>query len=254
MGPLLVPRGLLDKLAPTEDIRSVRFDGDKGYVVTFKKTDPLFVIDLEDPTAPAVLGELKIPGFSTYMQKMDDHHILTIGYGGDEQGSFAWFEGVMLQIFDVADPTDPQLKFKHVIGTRGSSSEALNNHLAFTYYAPKDIVAIPITVCEESQGGGSYGMNMTFSGLMVFNVTTAAGFSLRGQVPFPAADAQPDPYGDPWADPYAGNMCTNWWTQASSEVKRSLIIDNFVYSISPTTLKVNDLDDLAVDLVSLPLQ
>ena len=252
LGPLLVPAGVLDHLAPTEDIRAVRFDGPKGYVVTFKKTDPLFVIDLADPTAPAVLGELKIPGFSTYMQKMGDHHLLTIGYDADDQGSFAWFTGVMLQIFDVTVPTAPLLKFKHVIGTRGSSSEALNNHLAFTYYAPKNILALPLTVCEDSAGAGSYGMNMTFSGLMVFDVTAEAGFSLRGQIPFPTADDSLNP--DPWGDYYGNNMCTNWWTQASSEVQRSLIIDNYVYGISPTTLKVNDLDDLGQDLVTLSLQ
>ena len=239
-GQALKQVGLLDKLAPTEDIRSVRFDGDKGYVVTFKKTDPLFVLDLAEPTAPKVLGELKIPGFSTYMHKMDDTHLLTIGYDADDQGSFAWFTGVMLQIFDVTDPTDPKLKFKHVIGTRGSSSEALTNHLAFTYYAPKNLLALPMTVCEDPSGssGGSYGMNMTFSGLMVFDVTAAAGFALRGQVEHPMPE-------------YAS--CGNWWTQASSQVKRSIIIDNYVYSLSDDLLKVNSLDDLSTDLVTVPL-
>lgn len=231
--------GVLDKLAPTEDIRSVRFDGDRGYVVTFKKTDPLFVLDLAKPAAPRVLGELKIPGFSTYMHKMDDTHLLTIGYDADDQGSFAWFTGVMLQIFDVSEPTQPRLKFKHVIGTRGSSSEALTNHLAFSYYAPKNILSLPMTICEDSAGGGSYGMDLTFSGLMVFDVTTSAGFSLRGKVSHPLPE-------------HAG--CHNWWTQASSQVKRSLVIDNYVYSLSDSQLKVNDLDNLVPDLATVPLE
>ncbi|MFH1130027.1 MAG: beta-propeller domain-containing protein [Pseudomonadota bacterium] len=234
----LVPTGVLDGLAPTEDIRSVRFDGEKGYVVTFKKTDPLFVLDLKDPIAPKVLGELKIPGFSTYMHKMDEKHLLTIGYDGDDQGSFAWFQGVALQIFDVAEPTNPKLKFKHVIGTRGSSSEALTNHLAFTYYAPKDLLAIPMTICEGSAGGGNYGEKMTFSGLLVFDVTKEKGFSLRGGVSHPVSE-------------YVS--CYNWWTNVSSQVKRSIIIDNFVYSISESLLKVNDLDKIETDIVSLPL-
>jgi len=237
-GALLNTVGQLDKLAPTEDIRSVRFDGERGYVVTFKKTDPLFVLDLSLPAAPKVLGELKIPGFSTYMQRMDDNHLLTIGYDADDQGSFAWFTGVMLQIFDVTVPTQPKLKFKHVIGTRGSSSEALTNHLAFTYYAPKDLLAIPMTVCEDSQGGGSYGMDMTFSGLMVFDVTADTGFSLHGKVTHPVSPSA---------------TCSNWWTDASSAVKRSLIIGDFVYSISEQLIKVNALSDLNVDLVSLSL-
>ena len=132
-----------------------------------------------------MLAELKIPGFSTYMHMMDDEHLLTIGYDADDQGSFAWFTGVMLQIFDVSDPKNPRLTHKDVIGTRGSSSEALTNHLAFNYFAPKDLLALPMTICEGSSGGGSYGTTMTFSGLMVFDVTAASGFSLRGKVRAP---------------------------------------------------------------------
>jgi hypothetical protein len=232
--------GLLDGLAPGEDIRSVRFDGERGYVVTFKQIDPLFVLDLARPDAPRVLGELKIPGFSTYMHKMDDQHLLTVGYDADDQGIFAWFTGVMLQIFDVSEPTNPQLKFKHVIDTRGSSSEALTNHLAFTYYAPKQVLALPMTICEDpyGRGGGTYGDEMTFSGLMVFDVTADSGFAERGRVSFP-----PDPYAN----------CYNWWTDASSTVRRSLVIGDFVYSLSDTLLKVNDLAGLS-EVAALSLQ
>ncbi len=75
------------------------------------------------------------------MHMMDDTHLLTIGYDADDQGSFAWFQGVMLQIFDVSDPQHPALTHKEVIGTRGSSSEALTNHLAFNYFAPMNLLA-----------------------------------------------------------------------------------------------------------------
>ena len=92
------------------------------FVVTFKKTDPLFVFDLSNPRAPKQLGELKIPGFSTYMHMLDDDHLLTIGYDADDHGDFAYFDGVLLQIFDVTDLTDPKLVHKEMIGTRGSSS------------------------------------------------------------------------------------------------------------------------------------
>lgn len=241
---LLVETGRVDHIAPTEDIRSVRFSGDRGFVVTFKKTDPLFVFDLRDPKAPRVLGELKIPGFSTYMHMMDDTHLLTIGYDADDQGSFAWFQGVMLQIFDVSDPQHPALQHKEVIGTRGSSSEALTNHLAFNYFAPMNLLAFPITVCEDSAGGGSYGLNMTFSGLMVYDVTTAAGFKIKGKVAHPT---------DPTTGGYDSNGCSNWWTQASSKVKRSVIMDNFVFSVSEDLIKVNDLNALSTDLVSIPI-
>ncbi len=240
----LVLKGKVDDIAPTEDIRSVRFDGSRGFVVTFKKTDPLYVFDLGSPTSPSIAGELKIPGFSTYMHMMDAQHLLTIGYDAADQGDFAWFTGVMLQIFDVSDMKNPKLAHKEVIGTRGSSSEALTNHLAFNYYGPKNLLALPMTVCEGGDSNGSYGTNMTFSGLMVYDVTAAAGFAKRGQVAHPNAPN----------NGYDSMACSNWWTQASSEVKRSVIMDDFIYSISERRVKVNGLGDLASDIAEISLE
>jgi hypothetical protein len=242
--------GQIDNIAPTEDIRSVRFDGSRGYIVTFKKTDPLFVFDLADPRAPKTLGELKIPGFSTYMHMMDDKHLLTIGYDAADQGDFAYFTGVLLQIFDVSDPTNPKLAHKETIGTRGSSSEALTNHLAFNYFAPKNLLAVPMTICEGGNDNGSFGTQMTFSGLMVYDTTTAAGFQLRGKVAHPNASQgdQQNSHG------YYDMGCSNWWTNASSEVKRSIIMDDWVFSVSSTRIKVNKLDALSTDVKELSLQ
>jgi hypothetical protein len=224
-GKALVLRGEVDHIAPGEDIRSVRFDGSRGYVVTFKKTDPLYVFDLGNPNAPAITGELQIPGFSTYMHMMDSRHLLTIGYDADDMGSYAWFDGIRLQIFDVANMADPQLVFSEVIGTRGSSSEALTDHLAFNYFAPKNLLALPMTICEGG-GNGTFGQNMTFSGLMVYDVTADAGFHLRGEISHPRG---------------ASSNCSNWWTDASSDVKRSVVMDDFVYSISDEIVKVTNL-------------
>ena len=177
--------GQIDQIAKSEDIRSVRFDGPRGYIVTFKKTDPLFVFDLANPRAPKTLGELKIPGFSTYMHMMDETHLLTIGYDAADKGDFAFFTGVILQIFDVSNPAAPKLTHKETIGTRGSSSEALTNHLAFNYFAPKNLLALPMTICEGGNENGGYGTAMTFSGLMVYDTTTTTGFNLRGKVAHP---------------------------------------------------------------------
>lgn len=230
--------GVLDQLAPGEDIRSVRFDGARGFVVTFKKTDPLFVFDLSNPYAPRTLAELKIPGFSTYMQLMDANHLLTIGYDASDQGSFAWFTGVMLQIFDISNPTHPTLAHKEVIGTRGSSSEALTNHLAFTYFAPKQLLALPMTVCEGGTGSGSYGTTMSFSGLMVYNVTAATGFKLTGKVEHLKA----------------GASCHTWWTNATSTVKRSVVMDDYVFSVTDEVVKANHLANLPVDVAAIPIK
>jgi hypothetical protein len=222
----------------------VRFDGSRGYIVTFKKTDPLYVFDLGNAYAPKITGELHIPGFSTYMHMMDASHLLTIGYDAADQGSFAWFTGVMLQIFDVADMANPKLLHKEVIGTRGSSSEALTNHLAFNYFAPKNLLALPMTICEGGNGNGGYGTNMTFAGLIVYDTTAANGFALKGKVSHPNSASTTS---------YDSSGCSNWWTQASSEVKRSVVMDDWVYSISNKRVKVNALGNLATDIAVLPL-
>ena len=235
--------GQVGQIAPSEDIRSVRFAGPRGYVVTFKKTDPLFVVDLADPRAPKLLGELKIPGFSTYMHPLDERNLLTIGYDAEDQGDFAFFQGVLLQIFDVGDPAQPRLRHKAVIGTRGSSSEALTNHLAFNYFADKQLLAVPMTICQDGQGGGNFGQTMTFSGLMLFDVDLTKGIVERGRVAHP-----PLANGE-----YDDASCSNWWTNATSNVKRSVFMDDFVYSIAPDVVRVQSLNALGRDVASVRL-
>lgn len=248
-GASLTTVGVVDDIAPTEDIRSVRFLGDRGYVVTFKKTDPLFVFDLADPEHPEMVGELKIPGFSTYMHPLDADHLLAIGFEAADQGDFAFFQGLQLQVFDVSDPSTPTLAHKTTIGTRGSSSEAATNHLAFSFFAPRETLAVPVTVCEGSSGNSSDFGTMTFSGVQLYRVTTDSGFSLTGEV------------GHPYVDPYyaseggygVGQACSSWWSEAQSMVKRTVFMDDFVYSISERRIKVNDLRDLSEDVADVAL-
>jgi hypothetical protein len=233
----LVTVGRIGGIAPSEDIRSVRFDGHRAFVVTFKKTDPLFTFDLSNPAAPTLEGELMIPGFSTYMHMMDETHLLTIGYDADDHGSFAFFDGIQLQIFDVSNMQAPQLSHRYLIGTRGSSSEALTNHLAFTWYPEESLLALPMTICEGGNDG-TYGSTMSFSGLMVFDATIANGFAEHGRVP---------------ATVPSDVTCYNWWSSATSQVKRSLFLDNYVYSVSDSELRVRDINALSTELVTLPL-
>ncbi len=239
----LVRVGTVDDIAPTEDIRSVRFNGEKAFIVTFKKTDPLFTFDLSVPTNPRIVGELKIPGYSTYMHLLGPDHLLTIGYDAEDHDSFAYFQGLMLQIFDISDLADPLLIHKEVIGTRGSTSDAATNHLAFNYFAAREQLAIPITVCEDSGGGGSYGDTMTFSGLLVYDVSTVDGFHLQGGV----AHINPDEVEN------HRSFCSNWWTNSNSIVKRSIFMDNYVYSVDPMHIRIQDVDALGEDLVDLDL-
>ncbi len=233
--------GQIDNIAPTEDIRSVRFNGDVGFIVTFKKTDPLFVLDLSDPYYPVIKGELKIPGFSTYMHVMDDDHILSIGYDAEDHDSFAYFQGIQLQILDVSNLADPQLMHKEIIGTRGSTSDATTNHLAFNYFGARNRLAIPMVICEESGGGGSYGQ-MTFSGLLVYETTVENGFDELGGIPHEAPDTQA-----------SQGACNNWWTESSSKVKRSVFMDDFVYSIAMDSINVSDVNDLEHPIATVDL-
>jgi uncharacterized secreted protein with C-terminal beta-propeller domain len=237
-GDTLVMVGAIGNIAPTEDIRSVRFDGTRAFVVTFKKTDPLFVFDLSDPAEPRQLGELKIPGFSTYMHMVDDTHLLAIGYDADDHGDFAFFDSVLLQIFDVSNPSAPVRTHHHVIGTRGSSSEALTNHLAFTYYPEKSLLALPMTLCEGGDDG-QFGAELTFSGLMLFDASVGTGFAEHGRVEHPVSE---------------DIGCWNWWTDSNSVVKRSLFLDDYVYSLSNTQLRVRAANATATPLVDLALE
>ena len=233
--------GQISGIAPLEDIRSVRFDGSRGFVVTFKKTDPLFVFDLTDPASPKTLGELQIPGFSTYMQPLDTNHMLAIGFTADDQGSFAYFNGIQIQIFDVTDLANPTLAWKTVIGTRGSNSEALTNHLAFNYFAPKKMLALPITICEGG-GNGVYAQNLTFAGLMVFDISLDTGISEHGRLPFLDASTVS-----------ASANCDEFWTDSKSLVKRSIFMDDWVYGFSDAQLRVAALASMSTVLQSLAL-
>ncbi|HET7540094.1 MAG TPA: beta-propeller domain-containing protein [Polyangiaceae bacterium] len=232
-------------IAPTEDIRSVRFDGTRAFVVTFKKTDPLFVFDLTLPEAPKMLGELKIPGFSTYMHPLDHDHLLAIGFDADDHGSFAYFDGIQLQIFDVSDLSNPQLLHRTTVGTRGSASEALTNHLAFNYFPAKGVLALPMSICEGGDDG-VYGDKLTFSGLMVFDVSLESGIKEHGRMPFVNAEQVTASWG-------ASASCSNWWANSTSDVKRSIFMDDFAIGISDTLYQVAPLSSLSTVAQSLPL-
>ncbi len=235
-GGNLVRVGAVEGLGKGEDIRSVRFDEERGYVVTFKKTDPLFVLDLYRPDAPRVLGELKIPGFSSYIHRLDATHLLSIGFDADDHGSFAYFDGLILQLFDVKNPMEPRLLHKEKIGTRGSSSEAATNHLAFNYFAERGLLALPMTICKGG-GDGTNGNELSFSGLLVYRVDIERGFERLGGIDHGKA----------------GVGCSTWWSNATSLVKRSLFLDELVYSIASDRLKVQRLGHLGSDVADIAL-
>ncbi len=143
--------GRIDGLGRTERIYAVRFVGDIGYVVTFRRTDPLYVLDLRNPTSPRLIGELKIPGYSSYLQPISPGRLLGIGQDADQNGRVT---GTQLSLFDVSDPTNPtQLSTLKV----GGQSSAEYDHHAFLWWPATKNIMIPTNVYTP-QGGPQGGL------------------------------------------------------------------------------------------------
>lgn len=137
--------GKIENLAEEEQIYSVRFIGKIGYIVTFKEIDPLFVIDLSDPTNPQVKGELKIPGYSSYMHPYDENHIIGIGYNTKDNGYGGITNSTMkMSMFDVSDLENPKEIFNVDIGTEYASSEVTYNHKALFYKKAENLIGFPV--------------------------------------------------------------------------------------------------------------
>ncbi|GIJ10674.1 beta-propeller domain-containing protein [Micromonospora andamanensis] len=135
----LVPVGMVGGLGRGERIYSVRYLGPVAYVVTFRQTDPLYALDLADPTAPAVTGELKITGYSAYLHPLPDQRLLGVGQEADSQGRT---EGVQVSLFDVRDPGRPaRLDQWHL---PGGWTQAEHDPHAFLYRPDTGLVALPV--------------------------------------------------------------------------------------------------------------
>jgi uncharacterized secreted protein with C-terminal beta-propeller domain len=139
-GGAFVTLGSVTGIAPGEDLKAVRFIDDQAYVVTFEQVDPLFVIDLADPRNPRITGELKIPGFSSYLHPMEQGRLFGIGRGD------TWNTG-KLSLFDVSDPAAPaEVDAVTLGGSDGwASSEAAWDHHAFSWFATHGLLAVPVT-------------------------------------------------------------------------------------------------------------
>lgn len=172
--------GKIENLAKGEKIYSVRFIGDRAYMVTFVETDPLFVIDLSNPKDPSVLGELKIPGYSNYLHPYDENHI--IGFGENtitNQYDSVVTDGMKMALFDVTNPNNPKELYSVDIGEKGTYSEILNNHKALLFSKEKNIIAFPISISEEE---GNYRTKLKFQGAIVYGLDLNEGFNLKGTI------------------------------------------------------------------------
>jgi inhibitor of cysteine peptidase len=232
--------GSLTHIAEQESIYSTRFIGDRLYMVTFKRIDPFFVIDLANPQNPKILGKLKIPGYSDYLHPYDATHIIGIG---KETTANDWggvsVSGVKLALFDVTDVANPKQIDKVQIGDAGSDSAALTDHHAFLFDKAKNLLVIPVRAVTASpavKGDIYYNPQQVWYGAYVFGLTPQTGFTLRGTVQHGTGDNGYYYYGG-----------------STSDVKRSLYIGNVLYTMSPKQIKANSLDDINTTLATIPL-
>jgi len=220
--------GSLENLATDERIYSARFMGDRVYLVTFKQTDPLYVIGLSDPTKPAVLGAIKIPGYSTYLHPADKNGNKLIGFGRDAEeisNGGAKVKGLKLTLFDFTSLNQPKELDSYIIGDSSSDSIALQDHKAFLYSEAKNILVVPAVLRENNR--------INFAGAMVFNIVENR-FVLKGQIDHSAGGNFSD------SDFWGG------YGYYDNSVKRSLYINENLYTFSNKFLKINHINDLNV--------
>lgn len=173
---------------PGEAVYAVRFFGKRAYVVTFRVTDPLYVIDLRNPQDPAIAGELEVPGFSTYLQPLgatDSEFLLAVGQEASPEGQR---RGVKVELFDVRDIANPRSLGARVFGKAGTSSEGLRDPHALTFLATPTPqaglrLALPIDVFETPRAEDPNAFDWTYSGLHLLEVsgTDTADPQLRFQ-------------------------------------------------------------------------
>ncbi len=270
--------GKLEKLGTGENFHSARFVGNRLYMVTFQKTDPLFVIDLSQPSNPTLMGELVMPGYSDYLHPYDETHL--IGLGKDaiaEDGTdFAWYQGLKLSLFDVSNINAPKEISKLIIGDRGTNSEALYDPKAFLFDKSRNLLVIPVelyllsastpqnTANTEGKvpvpavdvsttlpsfvappiiGRGSassqYG-TFVWQGAYVIKVTIDSGFTVRGNV------SQLDDAAALWNDPSLPTRSAYPWYDSSHYITRALYIGDVLYTISQSRVQLNSLTDLSL--------
>lgn len=245
----------IEGIAPGEQIYSARFMGDILYLVTFKKIDPFFTIDLSDPYNPNILGKLKIPGYSDYLHPYDENHIIGIGKDTVEASEeeeewrnldFAWYQGIKIALFDVSDFDNPKEVAKIIIGDRGTDSPALYDHKAFLFDKEKELLIIPVTLYEidddikekyDNNTGSIYG-EFTFQGAYVYSLSIEKGFEFEGRI----THLNEDDY-----------IKSGFYPNYDFSILRSLYINDVLYTISNSMVKMNYLSDFS-ELNSLYLE
>jgi len=229
-------------IAKGETIRSARFLDERGFIVTFRNVDPLFTFDLSDPANPQLKGKVTIPGFSSYMHPFDENHLLTVGRAGGANGT-GLSDDVQLQLIDVTDMSKPEVISRYTpdLPSGSSWSDASYDHHAFTYYAPANLLAIPMQTYPHISG------DQPFTGVMAFNVTVDGGIKKIGKVDhsdlaekFYCIDNLPKAS----LSAYCGDGRYIGWASP----RRTMVMTSgpsvYLYTLSDVGLKANEIADI----------
>ena len=214
--------GSVQGLGRGERIFAVRFIGDMGYVVTFRQVDPLYTIDLADPTAPEVRGELKIPGYSAYLHPIGDDLVLGVGQDADDQGRLL---GTQVSLFDVSDPAKPTRTHRFTLPRR-SRTEVEFNHRAFLYWPRTGLAVLPVGWWGYKEGSDEW---ESYQGAIALQVGSE-GIEQLGTIEH---DLEAD----------GGEPGFYRWMHAP--IRRSLVIGEELFTLSDAGLKGSDLASLA---------
>lgn len=182
---------------PGEQLYASRFLGNRGYLVTYRLTDPLYVLDLTDPADPRVAGELQVEGYSDYLFPLTENLLLGVGKdaavdGSAGDGRFAWYQGVKVSLIDVSNPAVPREAARHVIGRRGTDATVLRDHHGIALLTTGGVarVALPVALHETPTswmtGALSDYYNFTRTELHRLEVDTAAA-TLTARKPLPGS-------------------------------------------------------------------
>lgn len=217
--------GEVEKLARGERIYSVRFMGDKAYIVTFKQVDPLFVIDTSDPANPKVEGELKIPGFSTYLHPIDEHHLIGFGYDtkvisekmSDEPRVSR--NGMKMSLFDITDFENPKEMDTEIIGGSGTHSTLLEDHKALLHMRERNLYGFPVTVYDEKEKS-SRELDFDYQGALLYEITPEKGIVRRAK--------------------FTEKELYEEW---ENQIQRLIYIDEELYTVSHSEITAYSLND-----------
>ena len=217
----LKPQGRIGGLGKTEQIYAVRYDGDIGYVVTFRQTDPLYTLDLSNPRQPRTKGELKVNGYSAYLHPVADGRVLGIGQDAKDDGQII---GSQVSLFDVSDLAEPRRLDQVDLGAGQSTVEY--DHRAFLFWQPTGTVVLPLQSWERRP----------FMGAVVLRVD---GDAIRrvGRV----SHAKSAREGGGGASSQAGDAIYGF---EGPMITRSLVLDDALLTVSDAGILISDLDDL----------